>query len=272
MVYYVKRWFFRKLFKILGKTPDKMPMVKYWKTQSAVAAKVFTDKNGVTVMKMEGEDELFPGFPRGHLIVNTPGEYTDVSKLKHEIKNQIFNESWKMLEEGKPAAEIIKHIKGKFTGGLQTQLDKIRYEMIPPSKMCIPVREIWRVLEKMETKEPKLRWLKETLTFILQEDDAYRMRLLWVIQIFRPRWWNNPVKLLEIALKELEVAEVIGDMKERVRLWTRTTLFALKDPHIYQLFQEFCREVDWSKLKLTKADKYHFRAKYFKVDLDKFEY
>jgi len=44
-----------------------MEMVKYWKTQSSVQAKV-TEKDGVTIMIMEGEKYDFPGFPRGHLL------------------------------------------------------------------------------------------------------------------------------------------------------------------------------------------------------------
>jgi hypothetical protein len=249
-----------------------MPMVRYWKTKESVAAKVFTDKNGVTVMKMEGEDELFNGFPRGHLIVNAPNEYSDLSRLKHQIKNQIFNESWKMLEQGKPKEEIWRHIKNKVTKDLIPDYDKIRYDAIPPSKMSIPIREIYRVLEKMESKEPKLKWFKEAITFILQEDDAYKNRLCWMVSLLKPRWFLDPIKLLTLYLTELEHAEVIADMKERVRLWRRIALFALEDPYINQLFREFCKEVDWNKLRLTKADKYHMRAKYFKCDWLLFEY
>ena len=104
------------------------------------------------------------------------------------------------------------------------------------------------------------------------------MRFQWITQIFNPSaWWFrllllNPVKYWEMALIELENAEVVGDMKERIRLFRRVTLLLLEDKRIIKLFKEFCKEVDWSKLKLSEADKYHFRAKYFKVDLDRFEY
>ncbi len=249
-----------------------MPMVRYWKTKEAVAAKVMTDENGVTVMQMEGEDEIFNGFPRGHLIVNTPGVYSPLSVLKHQIKNQIFNEVWAKLEAGESKETILRHIKDKVAKDLVPYFEPLRYDMLPPEKMAVPVREIWRVLEKMEAKEPKLKWFKEALCFILSEDDAYRNRLQWMVSLLRPRWFYNPMKLLELYLTELENGEVIGDMKERVRLWKRVMLFALQDPYINKLFKEFCKEVDWNKLKLTKADKYHFRAKYFKVDWLLFEY
>ena len=49
-------------------------------------------------------------------------------------------------------------------------------------------------------------------------------------------------------------------------------LAGLKDERIKELFLKFCKEVDWDKVKLSEADKYHFRGKYFRVDLDLFEY
>lgn len=267
-MYFIKRKILRTIFSLLGKKPTDMPMVKYWKTKLAVAAKVTTNKDGALVMQMEGEDEIFPGFPRSHTLYGT------LSKLKHEIKNQIFNDAWKMLEEGKPKEEVVAMIKEKVTGGLQDFIDICRYDMVPPEKMFMPVREIWRVLSILEKEEPRLKWLKEALTYVLQEDDAYRMRVQWIIQIFNPRSWFcfDPVKDFDLALSELEHAEVIGDMKERQRLLRRILLLILEDKKIRSLFLRFCKEVDWNKLKLTNADKYHFRAKYFRVDLDKFEY
>lgn len=265
-MYKFKKWFFRRLFKILRKTPNDMPMVRYWKTTDKVAAKVITNKDGALVMKMEGEDEVFPGFPRGHSLYGT------LSKLKHEIKNQIFNEAWAMLEEDKPKEEVIGMIKEKMTGGLQQYVESLRYDMVPYEKMIGPVKELWRVLTLMEKKEPKLKFFKEALTFIMQEDDAYRFRMMWLVQIFRPRWWSNPVKLFRLAMEEIEHAEVVEDMKERERLWRRIMLLALEDPKILSLFKEFCSLVDFNKLKLTRADKYHLRAKWFKCDWMYFEY
>jgi hypothetical protein len=110
------------------------------------------------------------------------------------------------------------------------------------------------------------------LCFILQEDDAYRFRVQWLFGIFRPRWWLDPVRLFDFALSELENAEVIGDMKERQRLLKRILLLTLEDKHIRELFVKFCRELNWKKVRLSRADKYHFRGKYFKVDWLYFEY
>lgn len=243
-------------------------MVQYWKTKESVAAKVTTDKDGAFIMKMEGEKYAFPGFPRGYLLFGT------LSKLKHEIKNQIFNDSWAFLEDGVSKKEIIQ--KGKEA------IDKIgefvelnRYDMVPPEKMIGPVREIWRAWPEGGERS---KVIKEALTYIMQEDDGYRFRLQWIIGIFNPSsWWfkllfRNPIKDLDIALQELEHAEVIEDMKAKIRLLRRIVMLALEDEKIRSLFLKLCKNMNWNKLKLREADKFHFRGKYFKVDFEKFEY
>lgn len=281
-MYFIKKWFLRKLFRLLRKSPDKMPMVKYWKTKECVAAKVITNKDGALVMQMEGEDEVFPGFPRSHTLFGT------LSKLKHEIKDQIFNDSWWALERGEKPEDIIDRIKKLVCGGVKVRdtgsvgfstfvagedcLDRCRYDMVPPEKMVTPVKELWRVFSKLEEKEPRLKWLKEVITYLCQEDDAYRFRVQWIVQIMRPRWYKDPIKWLDLALEELENAEVIGDMKIKIRLLRKIWLLVLQDKRVMELYREFCKEADWDKLKITKADKYFFRGKWFKVDLDKFEY
>lgn len=265
-MYYIKRWILRKLFKILRKRPDTMPMVKYWKTANSAVAKVIQMPDGSTAMAIEGEDEIFPGFPRGHSL------FGSLSPLKHQIKNQVFNESWRKLEEDVPKDEIIKDIKEVFRTGLTEFWEKVKYDSVPPEKMVKPVREIWRVLTKLESESTLIRPIKEIVCFILQEDDAYRFRFQWLFEIFRPRWWIDPIKWFDIALKELENGEVIGDMKERQRLLRRILMLMLEDKRINYLFKEFCKELDWKKVRLSKADKYHFRGKYFKVDWDKFDY
>lgn len=244
-----------------------MPMVRYWMTQDSAQAKVITAKDGSTVMQIEGEDEVFPGFPRGHSL------YGSLSPLKHQIKNQIFNDSWYKLEAGMSEEQVIKDIKEVLRSGLTEFWEKVKYDSVPPNKMVTPVRELWRVFTKLESESPLIKPLKEMLCFVLQEDDAYRFRVQWLFGIFRPRWWHkDPLQTLRIALTELENAEVVGDMKERQRLLKRILLVFLEDERIGYLFNKFCKELDWNKIKLTKADKYHFRGKYFKVDFDLFEY
>ena len=113
---------------------------------------------------------------------------------------------------------------------------------------------------------------------VFLDDDAYMMRLKWIIQVFNPSsWWfkiffRNPIKDLGVALEELEVGEVMSDMKDRVRLLRAGISLLLEDKNVKSLFMELCKEMDWNKLKLTEADKYHLRAKYFKCDLILFEY
>lgn len=261
----MKRWLVRKLYRFLRIGPNDMEMVSYWKFKEAVAAKVMRDESGALVMKLEGEKELFPGFPRSHSLFGT------LSPLKHQIKNQIFNDSWWKLEAETPKEEVIADIKRKITSGLQEYMDACRYDMVPPEKMVTPVRELWRALSVLEVKYPQIKLFKEALTFIMQEDDAYRFRLQWIVQYW-PKWYRNPVKCFKTALEELKEAEVVHDMKDKQVLLKRILLLILQDPKIYKIFREFVKEVDWKKLKLSKADKYHFRGKYFKVDWDKFDY
>lgn len=258
-----------------------MPMVQYWKKNGGmVAAKVMKSKDGALVMKMEGEKEIFPGFPRGHLLFGT------LSKLKHEIKVQIFNESWEKLENGATSFEIARDVKKKIVEGLCITDDKtipvgkkgdpiMDYcimDMVPPEKMVPPVRELWRALTVMEKKEPKLRWFKLALTYILQEDDAYRFRFQWFSSVLTSWIFKRPAERLKVALTELENAEIVGDMKAKQRLLKRVLETLMCDPKIWRLFLEFYHEVDWKKIKLSKADLFHFRGKWFKVDWDLFVY
>lgn len=280
-MYFLKRKILRFLYRLMRKNPNSMPMVQYWKKDhGVVAAKVIKNKDGALVMKMEGEKEVFPGFPRGHLLFGT------LSKLKHEIKNQIFNESWEKLEDGISLKEIINDVKVKIVNGLPITDDKtipvgklgdpvMDYcvnDMVPPEKMIPAAREVWRALSVIEEYEPKIHWLKLALTYILQEDDAYRFRFQWLVPILC-QWFNtDPIKSLELALTELENAEIVGDMKARIRLLRRVVMALMEDEKIRQLFLDFYHEVDWKKVRLTNADKYHFRGKWFRVDWMLFAY
>lgn len=256
-----------------------MPMVKYWKTSNAVKAKVTTNKDGALVMHMEGEDYPFEGFPRSHMLF---GDYKGtghgpLSVLKHTIKNEVFNYAWYALESGKSKEEVIEHIKRVALPKVFEISNDLRYDFIPPEKLFACAKELWRAMTVIEMKHPEtklIKPLKETLTLIMSDDDAYKNRIQWICQIFNPsHWWVfNPIKDFDLALQELEVGEVVGDMKERVRLLRAGINLMLSDKKFRKLFLELCHEVDWKKMQLTKADKYHFRAKYFKVDLINFEY
>ena len=73
-------------------------------------------------------------------------------------------------------------------------------------------------------------------------------------------------------MEMLEHAEMVSDMKERVRLIRRVMMELFKDPYIAQKWIDFVQTVDFKKIRLSKADKYFFRAKYFKVDYPWYEY
>lgn len=238
-------------------------MVSYWKHKESVGAKITRAKDGSIIMKMEGEKHLFPSFPRGHIL------FGHLSKIKHEIKNQIFNESWKQLEDGVEKIEIIKEIKRKLSYDIWEVAKQSQYDMLPVASMTPSVREIHRAWTKVSPQTSKLR---NYLCFILQEDDAYRFRVQWLCEWFGWLMKLNPIKSFDYALRMLEHGEVVGDMKERARLLRRILVLALEDDSIRSQFIALFKEIDWKKVQLTKADKYHFRGKYFKVDLKYIEY
>lgn len=247
-------------------------MVRYWKTGEAVAAKTTKAKDGSLIMHMEGEKYPFPTFPRGHLLIKgASGEFPDFSKLKHEIKNQVFNESWYALERGEGEAEVIRKIKSKLFNEIADVAKRLKYEFLPPSSLTPSVREIHRAWTKVAPESTYV--LRDYLCLILQEDDAYRMRVQYLVKWFD---WTlkifSPVYMFDKSLRMLEHAEVIGDMKERMRLLRRILLVALEDPKIRELFIKLVKEIDWKKVALTKGDKYHFRAKWFKVEYPELSY
>jgi len=278
--YFIKRWFLRKYFKLRKKTPADMNMVKYWKKNDAVKAKVTTMPDGSLGMYMEGEDYPFPGFPRSHMLFgNYRGTgHGPLSVLKHTIKNEIFNYAYYALERGDK--DIVRHIKEVSLPKVYEITKDLEYDLLPPDKMFAGVRELWRAMSVLQARHPnkRLEPLKKTLCMVFLDDDAYINRLKWIIQIFNPSslinkiMFRNPIKDLDLALQELEVAEVTGDMKGRIKLLRIGINLLLADKNIRSLFMELCKEMDWNKLKLTEADKYHLRAKYFKCDLILFEY
>ena len=256
----------QKFFKI---QPEE-DMVQYWKTKLSAEAKVTQDKTGSYIMWIEGEKYPFPGFPRGLVL------YKSLSKLKHEIK-QVFNRAWCALEEGKCEAVVIKTVKKELFGEIKALMDERRLLIMPPENMASMPRELWRAMTVLEKrhKSPEIRVLKEMLCFIFQEDDAYRFRVQYILQFVRGFMWFKPknvVKQFDLALGILEQAEIVGDMKERQRLLRRILMLCLKDETINRLFVELCNEWDWKKMILSKADKYFFRGKWFKVDYPKNQY
>ena len=254
-----------------------MEMVQYWRYKDSVSAKVTKSKDGSLIMKLEGEKYPLATYPRGYLL------FGKMSKLKHEIKNQIFNDSWYELERGVPNEEVIKEIKQKLFGSIAKLAEQSRYDMLPPKMMCPSVREIHRVWSKVS---PETSVLRDYLCFILQEDDSYRFRMSDMMEYFNPNiWWKKVLRLImkesyekslkryfSIALEILENCEVISDMKERQRLLKRILILILKDESIMKKFNLFCQELDWKKVFMTKGDRFHFRGKYYKADYRLFDY
>jgi hypothetical protein len=79
--------FKRLYYKLIGKSPLDFEQVQYWKTKESIQAKVTHAKDGSQIMWLEGEKYPFPTYPRGYML------FGSLSKLKHEIKNQVFNDN-----------------------------------------------------------------------------------------------------------------------------------------------------------------------------------
>lgn len=263
-------WYYRKKYR-------NAEMVKYWLKADSAPAKVTRAPEGHYVMYVKGEKYPFPGYPRGVLL------FGPLSPLKHEIKNQIFNRTWYELEKNlTPVGEenLLEELKDQVLPRIQSILEAGRHNVVPYEQLVPPVKELWRAFEAVEkeTKSRKVAWVKELICFVLQEDDAYRFRFQWLCKFFNPNaLWRKITRRsvlqdFDFALSMLEHGETIGDMKERQRLLRRVLMFVLKDEHVRHCFDLLCKEIDWRKLRLSDADKYYFRAKYFKVDYPEFDY
>lgn len=131
------------------------PMVSYFKTSDKARARALRQEDGSYAMQIEGEKEIYPGYPRGHVLEGT------FAKMKHEIKNLVFNQAFAKIEE---------MAKANAT------------DMLPPERMVPAVRHIWETFEKLEDCEivpdmkGRIRLIKIVLTNLIQEDDAYRFR------------------------------------------------------------------------------------------------
>lgn len=234
---------------------QKREMVSYWKTKDAVEAKLTVAPEGHMVMHMEGEKYPFPGHPRGVLL------FGNLSPLKHQIKNKIFNELWRLLEANTPDAEINSYLQGAWRE-IYALVNETKYDLVPYEMLVPPVKELWRAMTKVGVNES----LKTIVCFIFQEDDAYRMRFQWLVKFF-PLLGKPTMKHFVKALEMIEHAEEVDDMKERQRLIRRGFLYMKNEK-----FDALLKEIDWKKIRLTKADKYFFRAKWFRVDYPEYQY
>lgn len=228
-----------------------LEMVQWWKSKEAVAAKVTRANDGSYEMWMEGEKYPFAGYPRGHLL------FGSLSVLKHNLKVKLFNDSWWKLERGESPEKVVYDIKTSIVDEILTIGEQSKYDMLQIEKNVPAVREIYRAWTIASGGNQRMLKLRDIICFIFNEDDAYRMRFQWVIPYFKKLGFEKGMNLLEDA-------EVVEDMKDRIRLIKRIVgLLIESDPTFWN---RFIKELDVSKARLSKADKYYFRAKYFKTD------
>ncbi|MBI1834111.1 MAG: hypothetical protein HYR90_04800 [Candidatus Andersenbacteria bacterium] len=272
----IVRWLFGKLYKF--RLPE---MVQYWRFGDVARAKLVTLDSGAYGMVIEGEKYPLMGFPRGPVL------FGPLARLKHIVKNVIFNEAWKLLEEGKTNEEIMNYMKSVAFPLIIEESKRNKYDMFPPEKLCPAVKELWRAMDAVGKRMGLDDWFKDLrdgIAFFFQEDDAYRFRFQWVAKYINPKsFWRKIYRFftrkpysfkkeLELVLNFLENAEIVPDMKGRIKLIKRVMFSFLEDKDFGKLVEEIVWELDWKKLKLSKADTYYFRGKYFKVDLDHFDY
>lgn len=272
------RWFFNRAYKV--KPPE---MVQYWKTGDRARAKLTVLKDGAYAMIIEGEKYPLYGFPRGPVLCGP------LAKFKHMTKNLVFNEIWRLLEEGKTNAEITDYVRTVIPR-LFDELSKNKYDFFPPERMCPAVRELWRAMTEVERKiedrdtKELLNGIKVALTFFFQEDDAYRFRFQWLSKYGNPKSLlrrlyrlvtGKPYSLkaeLETLFNFIGEAEIVPDMKGRMKLIKRILFIFLENEDVMDICEKIAWELDWNKLKLSKADTYYFRGKYFRVDHEVYDY
>ena len=273
------RWFFNRIYKI--RLPE---FVQYWKDGDSARAKLSVLKDGSYAMIIEGEKYPLYGFPRGPVLFGA------LARLKHLAKTLIFNQPWQMLEEGKTNEETMAYVKSVALPAIIAEIEKSHYDFFPPERMCPAVREIWRALSAVEkqltNREAQYQFgvLKQGGTFFLQEDDAYRFRVQWIAKYLNPKALIRKIyyfltrkpysfkKELELVMKFLGDAEITPDMKGRDKLIKRILMLFLEDKEFGPLIEKIMWEINWNKLKLSKADTYYFRGKYFKVDYANYDY
>ena len=258
-------------------------MVQYWKNGDRARAKVVTLKDGSYAMVIEGEKYPLAGFPRGPVL------FGPLARLKYTAKNMIFNEIWRMLEEDKTDEEIMDYVFTAVRPTLLATIKDMKYDMFPYEKMCPAVKEIWRAMTAVEKRiqnsqeREDFENIKLGLTFFLQEDDAYRFRVQWMARYINPK---NPLRKLYYFITRkpysfreelkklfdfLKHAEITPDMRGRIKLIERVLFFFLESD-LGERIEELVKEINWNNVKLSKADTYYFRGKYFKVDLSVFDY
>lgn len=257
-------------------------MVQYWKTGDLARAKLVILPDGSYAMIIEGEKYPLYGFPRGPILFGV------VARLKYLVKNLIFNEIWKLLEEGKSNEEIMSYVKNAAIPEILKEIEKSKYDMFPYERMCPAIKELWRALTEVEKQisdentQKQFEILKKGITFFLQEDDAYRFRIQWIARFINPKAWWRKIwyfnrkysfkKELEMVLNFLENSEIVIDMKLRTKLIKRILFTFLEDKEFGELINKIVEELNWKKLYLSKSDRYYFRGKYFKVDNAIFDY
>lgn len=181
MLNFITKTYFNLLYRFFPP-----PSVQYWKKSDKARAKVIKKDDGSFGMIIEGEKEIMPGFPRGHVLTGK------LAEMKKAIKEQVFNATFAQIER---------------------MAEDSKYDMLPPERMKPAIRHIWETFEKM---------------------------------------------------KEMEI---VPDMKGRIALMQKVICHFLQEDDAYAIrAQAFLELIDQKKVRMTKADRYFARGKYWRPD------
>lgn len=250
-------------------------MVSYWKESKGMLARIRIAKGGHFEMEIKGEKYPMKGFPRGYLMQSETGDFPLFSKVKHLAKNLIFNWAWNEIANGTEEKTIVSAVKGPALDNVFELFSGLKYHMLPFDRLVPAVKEFWTGMSAIEGESPRVKPLKEFLSFTMQEDDGYRYRVQWLMEAAKFRKGDTIgeiKKKLESGLLKMADAEVVEDMKLRINLLRVVLLLLINDQRIGNLAELLFKNMDPRKMRLDRGDKYHFRGKYFKVDHDHYEY
>lgn len=151
------RFFIKLFFKYFYRfRPPEM--VKYGKKGGFQHAKITKAEDNSIQMEIKGEKYPFPGFPRQHVLIGG-----SLEKMKDKLKKEIFHTLFEVVEDAAP-------------------------DMLPEEQLCPFVKEWWKVFGLLENAEitgdmkSQIRNMKKVVCFFMQEDDAWRFRVQWMME------------------------------------------------------------------------------------------
>lgn len=168
-------------------------------------------------------------------------------------------ESVKYYKTAESAPARVTHAKD---GAIQMEIKGEKYPFPALPRGYILLTGVAKVKHIIKTKIFNAAW-KELQT----EMDKHEFDMLPI------RKCAPAVREIDRVLSKMVEMEVTEDMRDRMRLLRNLLVFIMQEDDGYRFrMQYFLSQVKQSKVKLSKADKYYARGKYWKVDYDRTDY